>query len=48
MIRRKRQAGSIEDSLVGFRIVCGVLILWLLADWIGELVARVVELGITH
>jgi len=48
MIQRNRQAGSIEEGLVGFRIVCGVLILWLLADWIGELVARVVELGIAH
>ena len=48
MIRRNRQAGSIEEDLVGFRIVCWVLIMWLLTDWLGELVARGIELGITH
>lgn len=48
MIRRNRQVGSIEEDLVGFRIVCWVLILWLLTDWLGELVARGIELGIMH
>lgn len=48
MIRRKRQTGSIEEELIGFRIAYWVLILWLLADWLGELVARIIELGITH
>lgn len=40
MIRRERKMEPMGETLPGWRIVAGVIVLWMLADWITEEVAK--------